>query len=88
MNFVNKEVIILNRRKFPNGSYWYKYSEKIKEDVEPEEDVAPEKDINEIKEVLEKADERTLKEVYNEMVSTNKRKTGLRGLQSWLGSSE
>ena len=61
---------------------------KIKEDVVPEEDVAPEKDIDEIKEVLEKADERTLKEVYNEMVSTNKRKTGLRGLQAWLGSSK
>jgi len=58
----------------------------IKEDIEPEEDVEPEKDIDEIKEVLEKADERTLKEVYNEMVSTNKRKTGLRGLQAWLGS--
>ena len=53
-----------------------------------EEDVEPEKDIDEIKEVLEKADERTLKEVYNEMVSTNKRKTGLRGLQAWLGSSK
>ena len=61
---------------------------KIKEDVEPEEDIEPEKDIDEIKEVLEKADERTLKEVYNEMVSTNKRKTGLRGLQAWLGSSK
>ena len=61
---------------------------KIKENVEPQEDIGPEKDINEIKEVLEKADERTLKEVYNEMVSTNKRKTGLRGLQAWLGSSK
>ena len=61
---------------------------KIKEDIEPEENVEPEKDIDEIKEVLEKADERTLKEVYNEMVSTNKRKTGLRGLQAWLGSSK
>ena len=61
---------------------------KIKEDVVPEENVAPEENIEKIKEVLEKADERTLKEVYNEMVSTNKRKTGLRGLQAWLGSSE
>ena len=61
---------------------------KIKEDIEPQEDIEPEKDIEEIKEVLEKADERTLKEVYNEMVSTNKRKTGLRGLQAWLGSSK
>ena len=60
---------------------------KIKEDAEPDKDAEPEKDIEEIKEVLEKADERTLKEVYNEIVSTNKRKTGLRGLQSWLGSS-
>ena len=39
-----------------------------------------------LEKLLEKADERTLKEVYNEMVSTNKRKTGLRGLQAWLGS--
>ena len=54
---------------------------KINKDVVPEENVTPEKDIEEI------TDERTLKEVYNEIVSTNKRKTGLRGLQSWLGSS-
>jgi hypothetical protein len=60
---------------------------KINKDVVPEENVTPEENIKEIKEVLEKADERTLKEVYNEIVSTNKRKTGLRGLQSWLGSS-
>ena len=55
----------------------------IKEDVKPEEE-----DIEEIKEVLEQADERTLKEVYNEMVSTNKRKTGLQGFKAWLGSTE
>ncbi len=61
---------------------------KINKDVVPEENVTPEENIKEIKEVLEKADERTLKEVYNEMVSTNKRKTGLRGLQAWLGSSK
>ena len=60
----------------------------IKEDVEPEEDVEQEEDIEEIKEVLEQADERTLKEVYNEMVSTNKRKTGLQGFKAWLGSKE
>ena len=60
---------------------------KINKDVVPEENVTPEENIKEIKEVLEKADERTLKEVYNEIVSTNKRKTGLRGLQSWVGSS-
>ena len=60
----------------------------IKEDVEPEKEIIQEEDIEEIKEVLEQADERTLKEVYNEMVSTNKRKTGLQGFKAWLGSKE
>ncbi len=60
----------------------------IKEDVEPEKEIIQEEDIEEIKEVLEQADEGTLKEVYNEMVSTNQRKTGLQGFKAWLGSKE